>query len=188
MSGRCVARRRLHLCISRRRIIGTGSRFPLFCIRVCGIVCSLLSAAILSEIELTCHSYCNATRLPSQGTHAHSRTRSLQQNHAPRTTGKLEGASHYTTTDPVRHDHSQCSQAKTTENLNYLFGIAFSADDEPSLRIMACHALCACSSWIDDPLAQNLLFDLLRRTERENGWPWAYVEQRILATWQGGSR
>ncbi|KAJ6015886.1 Protein of unknown function DUF3468 [Penicillium herquei] len=75
-----------------------------------------------------------------------------------------------------------------SENLNYLFGIALSADDEPSLRIMACHALCACSAWIDDPVAQNLLFDLLRRTERENGWPWAYVEQRILHTWQGGSR
>ncbi|KAJ5890453.1 uncharacterized protein N7473_006681 [Penicillium subrubescens] len=75
-----------------------------------------------------------------------------------------------------------------SENLNYLFGIAFSADDEPSLRIMACHALCACSAWIDDPLAQNLLFDLLRRTERDNGWPWAYVEQRILHAWQGNSR
>lgn len=82
---------------------------------------------------------------------------------------------------------SQC-QAQITENLNYLFGLAFSADDEPSLRIMACHALCACSSWIDDPLAQNLLFDLLRRTERENGWPWAYVEQRILAAWHGSTR
>lgn len=44
------------------------------------------------------------------------------------------------------------------------------------------------SAYIDDPVAQNLLFDLLRRTERENGWPWAYVEQRILHTWQGGSR
>ncbi|OQE29586.1 hypothetical protein PENSTE_c002G08775 [Penicillium steckii] len=79
-------------------------------------------------------------------------------------------------------------KTRITENLNYLFGIALSADDEPSLRIMACHALCACSSWIDEPLAQNLLFDLLRRTERDNGWPWAYVEQRILQTWQGNSR
>ncbi|KAJ5895632.1 hypothetical protein N7495_007323 [Penicillium taxi] len=75
-----------------------------------------------------------------------------------------------------------------TENLNYLFGIALSADDEPSLRIMACHALCACKAWIDDPAAQNLLFDLLRRTERQNAWPWAYVEQRILQTWQQASR
>lgn len=33
-----------------------------------------------------------------------------------------------------------------TDNLNYLWGIALSADDEPSLRIMACHALCACTS------------------------------------------
>lgn len=44
------------------------------------------------------------------------------------------------------------------------------------------------SAWIDDPGARNLLFELLRRTERENGWPWAYFEQRILHTWQGGSR
>ncbi|KAF7715907.1 Fungal Zn(2)-Cys(6) binuclear cluster domain-containing protein [Penicillium ucsense] len=72
-----------------------------------------------------------------------------------------------------------------TENLNYLFGIALSSDDEPSLRILAGHALCACSAWIDDPLAQTLLFDLLRRTERDNGWPWAYFEQRILQTWRG---
>lgn len=35
-------------------------------------------------------------------------------------------------------------KTRITENLNYLFGIALSADDEPSLRIMACHALCAC--------------------------------------------
>jgi hypothetical protein len=44
------------------------------------------------------------------------------------------------------------------------------------------------SSWIDDPQAQQLLFDLLRRTERDNGWPWAYVEQRILQTWQRSPR
>ncbi|KAJ5893121.1 hypothetical protein N7504_009812 [Penicillium tannophilum] len=86
-----------------------------------------------------------------------------------------------------REDRVQLKD-QISENLDYLFGIALSADDEPSLRIMACHALCACSAWIDDPVAQNLLFDLLRRTERENGWPWAYVEQRILHTWQGGSR
>lgn len=30
------------------------------------------------------------------------------------------------------------------ENLYYLFGITLSADDEPSLRVMACHALSAC--------------------------------------------
>ncbi|KAI2791973.1 hypothetical protein POX_b02002 [Penicillium oxalicum] len=75
-----------------------------------------------------------------------------------------------------------------TENLNYLFGIALSSDDEPSLRILAGHALCACSAWIEDPLAQTLLFDLLRRTEKDNGWPWAYFEQRILHTWRGGQQ
>lgn len=32
------------------------------------------------------------------------------------------------------------------ENLNYLFGIVLSADDEPSLRIMSCHAIYACMS------------------------------------------
>ncbi|KAJ5128282.1 Protein of unknown function DUF3468, partial [Penicillium atrosanguineum] len=81
-------------------------------------------------------------------------------------------------------EHHMNIKEQITDNLNYLWGIALSADDEPSLRIMACHALCACSSWIDDPQAQNLLFDLLRRTERDNGWPWAYVERRILQTWQ----
>lgn len=30
------------------------------------------------------------------------------------------------------------------ENLSVLFGIALSADDDPSARTMACHALCAC--------------------------------------------
>ncbi|KAJ5201421.1 uncharacterized protein N7498_006084 [Penicillium cinerascens] len=85
-------------------------------------------------------------------------------------------------------EHHMYIKEQISDNLNYLWGIALSADDEPSLRIMACHALCACSSWIDDPQAQNLLFDLLRRTERDNGWPWAYVEQRILQTWQGSPR
>ncbi|KAJ5698101.1 hypothetical protein N7462_000106 [Penicillium macrosclerotiorum] len=80
-------------------------------------------------------------------------------------------------------EHAKVKQL-ISENLSYLFGIALSADDEPSLRIMACHALSACSEWIGDINAQNLLFDLLRRTERDNGWPWAYVEQRILDTWQ----
>lgn len=54
--------------------------------------------------------------------------------------------------------------------------------------VLTLSSLITGSSWIDEPLAQNLLFDLLRRTERENGWPWAYVEQRILHTWQGNSR
>ncbi|KAF9895239.1 hypothetical protein FE257_000141 [Aspergillus nanangensis] len=61
------------------------------------------------------------------------------------------------------------------ENLSILFGIALSTDDEPALRFMACHALCACGTWIHDPLSQNCLLDLLRRTEAENGWPWAYA-------------
>ena len=39
-------------------------------------------------------------------------------------------------------------QEQITENLNYLFGIALSADDEPSLRIMACHALYACTFFV----------------------------------------
>ncbi|KAJ5302192.1 hypothetical protein N7508_007055 [Penicillium antarcticum] len=75
-------------------------------------------------------------------------------------------------------------QEQISQTLNYLFGVALSADDEPSLRIMACHTLSACSAWINDPLAQTVLFDLLRRTDRDNGWPWAYVEDRILRTWQ----
>jgi hypothetical protein len=85
-------------------------------------------------------------------------------------------------------EHHLHIKEQITDNLNYLWGIALSADDEPALRVMACHALCACSSWIDDPQAQQLLFDLLRRTERDNGWPWAYVEQRILQTWQRSPR
>ncbi|KAJ5096374.1 Protein of unknown function DUF3468, partial [Penicillium alfredii] len=75
-----------------------------------------------------------------------------------------------------------------TENLDLLFGIALSADDDASLRIMACHALSTCGSWIEDLVAQNLLFDLLRRTERENGWPWAYVEQRVMHAWRTNPR
>ncbi|KAJ5806775.1 hypothetical protein N7474_010367 [Penicillium riverlandense] len=76
-------------------------------------------------------------------------------------------------------------KAEITDNLNLLFGIGQSAEDDPSLRIMACHVLYACSAWIDNPLAQNVVFDLLRRTETENGWPWAYVEQRIVRAWRG---
>ncbi|KAJ5782059.1 hypothetical protein N7457_003833 [Penicillium paradoxum] len=70
------------------------------------------------------------------------------------------------------------------ENLNFMFGIAISADDDPSLRITACHALFVCGSWIDDPLVQNALIDLLRRTERENGWPWGYVQHQALQAWR----
>ena len=104
------------------------------------------------------------------------------------------------------------------ENLSVLFGIALSADDDPSARTMACHALCACTcdnfpcprlsrnflvfrdamkkkkkttnaisaggSWIRDPQAQSFLLDLLRRTEAENGWPWAFVMQRLSQDWR----
>lgn len=83
-----------------------------------------------------------------------------------------------------------------------MFGIAVSADDDPSLRITACHALFACKlhpipchlnaftkmflgiSWVEDPLVQTQLFDLLRRTERENGWPWGYVQQQVVQAWK----
>lgn len=41
-------------------------------------------------------------------------------------------------------EHHMNNRERIADNLNYLFGIALSADDEPSLRIMACHALCAC--------------------------------------------
>ncbi|PLB37594.1 Zn(II)2Cys6 transcription factor [Aspergillus candidus] len=67
--------------------------------------------------------------------------------------------------------------------LDILFGIALSTDDEPSLRIMACHALCACGTWIRSPLAQNCLLDLLRRTQTENGWPWTFVVQKLSSDW-----
>ncbi|KAJ5807642.1 hypothetical protein N7447_011098, partial [Penicillium robsamsonii] len=68
--------------------------------------------------------------------------------------------------------------------LNFMFGIATSADDDPSLRITACHALFACGSWVEDPVVQNLLIDLLRRTERENGWPWGYVHNQVVQAWR----
>ncbi|KAJ5951665.1 uncharacterized protein N7479_010078 [Penicillium vulpinum] len=70
------------------------------------------------------------------------------------------------------------------ETLNFMFGIATSADDDPSLRITACHALFACGSWVEDPVVQNLLIDLLRRTERENGWPWGYVHNQVVQAWR----
>ncbi|OQD83140.1 hypothetical protein PENANT_c018G05663 [Penicillium antarcticum] len=69
---------------------------------------------------------------------------------------------------PVRLKH------ELTENLYFIFGIALSADDDPPLRITASHVLRGCGSWIDDPLAQNLIFDLLQRIEKENGWPLAH--------------
>ncbi|PYH43613.1 uncharacterized protein BP01DRAFT_384270 [Aspergillus saccharolyticus JOP 1030-1] len=73
-------------------------------------------------------------------------------------------------------------------NLGLIFGIALSADNDPALRIMAGHTLCACGTWISDPLAQACLLDLLRRTEAENGWPWAFVVQKLIQDWQQISR
>ncbi|KAJ6038816.1 uncharacterized protein N7446_012625 [Penicillium canescens] len=70
------------------------------------------------------------------------------------------------------------------ENLYLIFGIALSADNDPPLRITASHVLRACGSWIDDPLAQNLIFDLLQRTERENGWPLAHVREKVVGFWR----
>lgn len=53
-------------------------------------------------------------------------------------------------------EHQMNIKEQISDNLNYLWGIALSADDEPSLRIMACHALCACTSYaiFPDLLAQ----------------------------------
>lgn len=42
-------------------------------------------------------------------------------------------------------EHHLHIKEQITDNLNYLWGIALSADDEPALRVMACHALCACT-------------------------------------------
>ncbi|GKZ68520.1 hypothetical protein AnigIFM63309_004618 [Aspergillus niger] len=77
----------------------------------------------------------------------------------------------------------QMTEGNMTRSLSILFGIALSVDDEISLRVMACHALCACGSWIRDPLAQTCLLDLLRRTEAENGWPWSYMVQKLSQEW-----
>ncbi|CBF82466.1 hypothetical protein AN9141.2 [Aspergillus nidulans FGSC A4] len=68
--------------------------------------------------------------------------------------------------------------------LGILFGIALSSDGDPSARVMACHALCACSSWVREPLARRCLLDLLRKTEAENGWPWAFMSERLTQEWR----
>lgn len=98
-----------------------------------------------------------------------------------------------------RNGVTHFQQNNILKYLDILFGIALSTDDEPSLRIMACHALCACKSpspylktdantdsggtWIRSPLAQNCLLDLLRRTQTENGWPWTFVVQKLSSDW-----
>ncbi|KAL4742999.1 hypothetical protein BDV11DRAFT_141398 [Aspergillus similis] len=71
-----------------------------------------------------------------------------------------------------------------TKNLGTLFGIALSSDGDPSARVVACHAICACGSWVHDPLARRCLLDLLRKTEAENGWPWAFVSERLAQEWR----
>ncbi|RAL11918.1 Zn(II)2Cys6 transcription factor [Aspergillus homomorphus CBS 101889] len=73
-------------------------------------------------------------------------------------------------------------------NLGTIFGIALSAENDLALRIMAGHALCACGTWIRDSLAQTCLLDLLRRTEVENGWPWAFVIQKLSQEWHQTAR
>lgn len=88
-----------------------------------------------------------------------------------------------------------------TKNLGILFSIALSSDGDPSTRVMACYALCACKglglfyyllilltsaaggSWVRDPLSRRCLLDLLQKTEAENGWPWAFVSQRLGQEW-----
>jgi hypothetical protein len=92
------------------------------------------------------------------------------------------------------------SQNDLAETLNFMFGIAVSADDDPTLRITACHALFVCrsysnlignitdmtlgTSWVEDPVVQNLLIDLLRRSEREDGWPWGYMHNQVVQAWR----
>ncbi|KAL4783431.1 hypothetical protein BJX76DRAFT_348582 [Aspergillus varians] len=71
-----------------------------------------------------------------------------------------------------------------TKNLDILFGIALSSEADPSARIMACHALCACGSWVREPLARRYLLDLLEKTEAENGWPWAFVSRKLGQEWR----
>ncbi|KAJ5559270.1 hypothetical protein N7535_009498 [Penicillium sp. DV-2018c] len=84
----------------------------------------------------------------------------------------------------IIHREQPAKLRDLTETLNFMFGVAISADDDPSLRTTACHVLFICSSWIEAPVVQNLLVDLLRRTERENGWPWGYVRNQVLQAWR----
>ncbi|OOF90985.1 hypothetical protein ASPCADRAFT_155717 [Aspergillus carbonarius ITEM 5010] len=85
---------------------------------------------------------------------------------------------------PSPRQDIQRIEGSMMRSLGILFGIALSVDDETSLRIMACHALCACGSWIRDPLARTCLLDLLRRTEAENGWPWSFMVQKLSQDWR----
>jgi hypothetical protein len=38
--------------------------------------------------------------------------------------------------------------------------------------------------WVEDHVVQGLLIDLLRRTERENGWPWGFVRNQVVQAWR----
>ncbi|KKK18651.1 hypothetical protein AOCH_004128 [Aspergillus ochraceoroseus] len=87
----------------------------------------------------------------------------------------------YTISNP-NHEGKRI-EGELMKSLDIIFGIALSSDDDPSARIMACHALCACGTWVRDPLAQRCLLDLLRKTEAENGWPWAFVVQKLSQEW-----
>ncbi|KAB8238737.1 Zn(II)2Cys6 transcription factor [Aspergillus alliaceus] len=69
-------------------------------------------------------------------------------------------------------------------NLSTVLGISLSTDDDLPVRIMACHALSACGSWIRDPLSQTCLLDLLRITEAESGWPLASLAEALSQDWQ----
>ncbi|KAL2798599.1 hypothetical protein BJX66DRAFT_35747 [Aspergillus keveii] len=85
--------------------------------------------------------------------------------------------------DPNHRQDTDKMEDYITQNLSTLFGIALSSDGDPSARVMACHALSACGSWVREPLAQRTLLDLLRKTEAENGWPWGFVAQRLSREW-----
>ncbi|KAL2010895.1 hypothetical protein VTN00DRAFT_3613 [Thermoascus crustaceus] len=37
--------------------------------------------------------------------------------------------------------------------------------------------------FIDDPVAQDTLLQLPRRTEEENGWPWSYIAEKLGMEW-----
>ncbi|KAL4917136.1 hypothetical protein BDW62DRAFT_90614 [Aspergillus aurantiobrunneus] len=86
-------------------------------------------------------------------------------------------------TSPNPGQDTSRMEDNVAKNLGILFGIALSSDGDPSTRIMACHALCACGSWIRDPLSRRCLLDLLHQTESENGWPWTFVSRRLGQEW-----
>lgn len=48
-------------------------------------------------------------------------------------------------------------------NLSIVLGIALSADDDPPVRIMACHALSACKCFSTDPRSNCVAASFVRR-------------------------